>query len=809
MKVFPAIRIEGGLFSPDLLDQLLAEELPGQKPVDFGLEQSINFINEVAAIFADAKSLWEIFNHRLERIKENDPGTSLTRDSWVIPFLRFLDFELIYNRQAYTEGGMRFKISHRAGQDPYAPPVHIVSFRQKLGDLPPSGQPRLSPHSLVQEFLNRTEALWGIVTNGKTLRLLRDTTYIRRQSYVEFDLQAIFEQRLFEDFLVLYRLLHRTRFPRSGSHAHQCFLEQYYQFSVEQGARVRDRLRDGVEKAIQILGNGFLVHPQNTELREAFHRSPDDPEYLSPNDFYQKLLRLIYRFLFLLVSEDRGLISNNPLYLEHYSISRLRRLVEHRTAFTDHADIWYSLRVLWYLLSNNNPAGITDGKPPAHLLDLPVLDGALFSEPLFENYLISNKYLLQALWHIIYYMDDANTPRRVNYAALDVEELGSVYESLLDFHPSIDFSGPVPQFRLVYGSERKSTGSYYTPSELVNQLIQSALEPVVKEKLNQASTKEEKEKALLSVKIVDPAAGSGHFLLAAARYLGKVLARIRTEEDEPAPESIREAKRAVIAHCIYGVDKNPLAVELCKVALWLESHSGNKPLTFLDHRIKCGDSLVGVLDLNVLKEGIPDDAYKPLSRDDREIASKLRRKNRNERNTNQLTLQEQIHEAEDIRQFSRLAEEIDRIPEDKVSDIQLKQTTYNRLIQQTEWDRMACNLWTAAFFQPRNRDTSPEAFITTGTLTTFIENGQAHPQAQGYANAVAKKHRFFHWPLEFPDVFARGGFDVVLGNPPWEKIKLQEKEFFSTRDPEIANAQNRAERRRLIEKLPKTNPDLW
>ena len=183
MRVYPAIRIEGGLFSPDLLDQILAGELPGQRPQDFGLDPRRNLTDEIAAIFADARALWEVFKRRLENLSDSKSETSLTRKLWVIPFLSLLGYELRYNSSPP---------SYQAGEHEYAPPVHIVSFSQKPGKVSPSGRPCLSPHALVQEFLNRTEALWGLVTNGKVLRLLRDSTYIRRQCYVEFDLEAIF-----------------------------------------------------------------------------------------------------------------------------------------------------------------------------------------------------------------------------------------------------------------------------------------------------------------------------------------------------------------------------------------------------------------------------------------------------------------------------------------------------------------------------------------------------------------------------------------------------------------------------------------
>ncbi len=928
MKIFPAVRIEGGLFAPDLMDQLLAEELPGQKSRDFGLDGRRGLTDEIAAAFADAQALWRVFQHRLERLAESDLGTTVTRDAWVIPFLGLFGYELHYNRRAYTVGGLTFAISHRAGEPEDAPPVHIVGVRQELGRLAPSGRPRLAPHSLVQEFLNRTDALWGLVTNGKVLRLLRDSTYIRRQCYVEFDLEAIFTQHLFQDFAVLFRLLHRTRLPWAGDDAHQCLLEQYYQHSVEQGGRVRDRLRDGVEECIKRLANGFLGHPRNERLRRRIangewrmEEGDEEPFAIrhSPfaHDFYRQLLRLVYRFLFLFVSEDRGLISQNPLYLEHYGVSRLRRLVDMRAAYTEHDDLWLSLRVLWRLLSDDAPVPQIGRKPLAALLDLPVLNGELF-EPLdLDSFRITNRDLLGALWFLVNYQETPSSPpRRVNYAALDVEELGSVYESLLDYHPVVEASGEQPaasswHFDLVYGSERKSTGSYYTPAELVGELVKSALEPVIEERLSEAkrmansewrmvpkmikevfredvfprlqrpgglaaqrghhqadlsvdsslpeggdlrndkptsssgrvdpgehrrgvgqtphsgvhsvhspggwqpggtgnapdrlggsgalpkgddsaatrrtrnigkTTREPRAKpptpeelmkawsktpfairhslfaehALLSVRILDPACGSGHFLLAAARRLGKELARIRTGEEEPAPEQVREAIRDVVAHCIYGVDKNPLAVELCKVALWLEAHTPGKPLTFLDHRIKCGDSLVGVFDLEVLKRGIPDEAFKPVSGDDKETAKKLKAINRNERRDlerGQLTFA--FDATTEIQTLNAKAQALDEIADDSPEAIRKKKNLYDAIRHSPFAIRLAtaCDLWTAAFFQPKNGNTPGAALITTNTLRRFLESDTAHPQAVAHARTLAQQHRFFHWPVEFPEVF--------------------------------------------------------
>ncbi|MBX6773246.1 MAG: N-6 DNA methylase, partial [Chloroflexi bacterium] len=710
---------------------------------------------------------WEVLKRRLERLPESDVATSVTRDTWVVPFLSLLGYELRYNPRAYEVDGLTFAISHRAGEAEDAPPVHIVSARQELGRLAPTGRPRLAPHSLVQEYLNRTEHLWGLVTNGLTLRLLRDSTYVRRQAYVEFDLQQIFEEQRFSDFAVLYRLLHRTRLPRSAADARDCWLEQYYQHAVEQGGRVRDRLRDGVEECIKRLANGFLAHPANQDLRQRVSSDYSEPNRLRADDFYRQLLRLVYRFLFLLVSEDRGHISADPLYREHYGVGRLRRLLDRREAYTEHDDLWCSLRVLWKVLSDERLAGLLGAAP---------LNGELFAPLALDHCTITNRDFLEAFWHLAYYRESPSAPpRRVNYAALDVEELGSVYESLLEYHPQIDASGTAPRFELALGSERKSTGSYYTPPELVAELIRSALEPVIEERLKAVRGRREEERALqereiLSIRVIDPACGSGHFLLAAARRLGKELARIRTGEDEPVPERVREAIRDVVAHCIYGVDKNPLAVELCKVALWLEAHCAGKPLTFLDHRIRCGDSLVGVFDLGVLERGIPDKAFDPISTDAKEAAGLLKKRNRSERcalESGQLRLP--LVPARVVDALGAGHHDIEAIADDSPTAVREKKSRYDRLLADPERLRVAeaCDLWTAAFFQrfTPGLATSPAA-ITTDNVTDRLAD-RAHPQALAAARALAVAHRFFHWPLEFPEVFADGGFDVVLGNPPF------------------------------------------
>ena len=816
---FNTIRSEGSLISADLLSAIQSGEAHGQKSADFGVDGKIRLIDEIAACWSDAKAYWAAFQHGMGRIKEGDTGATVTREQWILPLLRTLGFEgITFSRSAAQVGGETYFISHRLGEGVEGLPIHIEGARNDLDRRPPTGRPRISPHALVQDYLNRTEHLWGIVTNGLQFRILRDSERLSRPTYLEFDLQQIMEGELFSEFQVFYRIVHRSRWPRDMESGHECLLEQYNQQGIESGGRVREHLRDGVEDALKIFGNGFLAHPDNNNLRQQLQEGG-----LEAIDYYRQLLRLIYRFLFLMVSEERNLVGPDPendhlrkVYNRHYSISRLREKVERPVNMEErYWDLWEGVKQAFRLYSHE-AFGQKMGVVP--------LNGDLFGPqamPQLENAFLYNRDFLRGFAHLSIFKEN-KTFRRINYAHLDVEELGSVYEGLLEYHPVISPSSIAGEggeeglsFALAFGTERKSTGSYYTRSELVQELIKSALVPVIAERLKNASTPQEKEQALLSMKVCDTSTGSGHFLLAAARRIGRDLAKIRTGEDQPTPTEFRLAVRDVIQHCIYGVDLNPLAVDLCKVALWLEGHSRGYPLTFLDHRIKCGNSLIGLDKMERLKEGIPDDAFKPVTGDDKEVAKKIKaqnKKERKDRGKGQELLPFDIggNLDSDLATFAEQARTIDAIADNSSEDVHKKQENYQKIRADHAWfrDWTAANIWTAAFFYPLTKVDDP-AIPTHERMMRYIENPKAaHGQLVGNANALAIKHKFFHWPLEFPEIARAGGFDVVLGNPPWERIKLQEQEFFATRDSRIADAPNKAARTKMITQLVETNPNL-
>ena len=335
--------------------------------------------------------------------------------------------------------------------------------------------------------------------------------------------------------------------------------------------------------------------------------------------------------------------------------------------------------------------------------------------------------------------------------------------------------------------------------------------PVMEERLAEAKTPQDKEEALLDLRVCDPASGSGHFLLAAARRIARELAKVRTGEEEPSPTEYRTAIRDVVRNSIYAVDKNPLAVDLCKVALWIEGHAAGLPLSFLDHHIKCGDSLVGVSDLLVLAKGIPDGAYKPVTGDDKDAAKEYRQRNKKERG-GQRSLDANLAAvvpgmADDFATFGQMEERT-------AVDVQAKEDLYGQLRGSGSrwWDiKTACDLWTYAFFAPLqkagldNLDRVP----TTNNVRNVLQGRRLNPKLEGEAIAASQVHPFFHWPLEFPDVFERGGFDVVLGNPPWDQVQLDPREFFLSKNPQISAQPNMAARNRAIQKLVGTDPTLY
>ncbi|GAA1467251.1 N-6 DNA methylase [Nocardiopsis exhalans] len=828
-QVFTAVHTVGGLLPADMLVRIAeGKDVAGSKPSDYGVVGSRSVSDDAERHWEFLKSVWKDLRKRLPTEKDGTPAgdpTGLALSQWVLPLFDELGFgrlgEVGSGRVVADDDPEKvFPLSHRW----HHVPIHVPVWGTEL-DKRPGGAGTVPPQSLVQEALNRTSAhLWAVVTNGRQLRLLRDSSALATASYVEFDLEAIFDGELFSEFVLLYRLLHASRFEvKEDEPPAACWLEKWRTDAITSGTRALEQLRKGVQEAITTLGTGFLKHPANGHLREN----------LDAKDLHAALLRMVYRLLFLFVAEDREALhppeaseQAKERYAKYFSSERLRRHARRRRG-TAHGDQYRALSIVLDALGDVN------GRPE---LALPGI-GGLFTDTEVDAPLrgleLSNDALLGAVRHLAQVRDTASKRwRSVDYRNLDAEELGSVYESLLELVPRHSAAERTFELVEIAGNDRKTTGSYYTPSSLIETLLDSSLDPVIDDAIKRgeveasaAGQPDESEAIvaeLLKLNVCDPACGSGHFLVAAARRIAKKVAAVREGNPEPTLDAVRAAMHEVVAHCIYGVDLNPMAVELAKVSLWLEALEPGKPLSFLDAHVKRGNALIGATP-KLLRDGIPDAAFIATEGDDKKHARAFEKINAKERG-GQESLFDLDEDAVKVSNtdFARGLQRITSVSVDSLADVLRQEEAYREWGSSEEYARAqhVADAWCAAFMWVK----TPE-YPTPITQNVFKE--LENPEGAGGSVEVndeivrlREQYRFFHWYLEFPDVFVvpeldaganedtgwKGGFDCVVGNPPWDSVELKEQEFFSQRDPGIATVARASERKKLIAAL-KDNPE--
>src|SRR5712691_4911337 len=343
---FTTVRSEGSILPVDLLQRIAQGDphLNGLTPEAYNLLKTEKINEAINHSWNRLLGAWAVFKAAQDKLPDKDLGTTLTRERWLLPLFSELGYGRLLTAKAIEVNDKSYPISHGWQNTP----IHLVSFKVDLDHFMrgATGATRSSPHSLVQELLNRSEShMWGIVSNGLKLRILRDNVSLTRQAYVEFDLEAMMNGEVYADFVLLWLLCYASRVE--GERPAECWLEKWSRTAHEQGTRALDQLRNGVEKAITSLGAGFLAHPANTVLREKL-RSGE----LSTQDYYRQLLRLVYRLIVLFVAEDRDILFHpeagelaRERYTRYYSTARLRRLAEQRVG-TRHADLYHSLRLV-------------------------------------------------------------------------------------------------------------------------------------------------------------------------------------------------------------------------------------------------------------------------------------------------------------------------------------------------------------------------------------------------------------------------------------------------------------------------------
>ena len=614
-----SIRNEGMLFVPQILEDLMRGKHDRESLVK--LEEGEDPATSRTYAFDVARRLYKTFSDSLTQsnykvvtrrfilnLLNNALGWKFDRD------LALADSDSPFLVPPFDPTVLDTSPSHSSTSCPVITCPHICSLDESNARFHGWGLSSASRSAtrFAQEFVNtRDEWLWAIVSNGRELRLVRDNPSLTRPSFLSFDLNAILSgQGDFAAFAFLWRMLHASRVPHSPSPApHPLFWETLHSRSAETGVRALNGLRAGVVTAIEVLGTGFLR--RNPAIREALQSGE-----LSVQDYEQELLRLAYRFLFLFVAEERRLLhapgtsdAVKKVYREGYSMVRLRRIAARYAAGSSdrHIDLYEGVRRVF--------EGLEKGEPRLGLTAL----GGIFREgscPHLKDAMLSNADLI-AVMRSLRYIDAGKKLFPVNYRDMGAEEFGSVYEGILELVPN--YTASTQQLTLVgaAGNNRKTTGSYYTPSSLVDKQIESALDPL----LERAMRSSDPEEAILELDVIDTSCGSGHFVVAAARRMASQLVAARGVETSPA--EYQRALRDVVRNSIYGVDINPLAVELAKITLWIESVVPGEPLTFLDSRFVCGDATLGIDNLNNLNHGIPAAASKPLPGDEKEAAQEL------------------------------------------------------------------------------------------------------------------------------------------------------------------------------------------
>jgi hypothetical protein len=840
------IRTEGALLPPDILQRIASLKVDGVRPADYHLPEGFRINDAITQSWDILKKHWKNFQETREQLSDTEHGTSVTNERWLLPLFK----ELEYGRLSTSSSPQIEDRSYPIERFYNHTPIHLIGCNLPMDRRTRGarGAATSSPHSMIQEFLNRSnQHQWGFLSNGRQLRILRDNVSLSRQAYIEFDLEGMMEGEVYGDFVLLWLLCHQSRVE--SERTDDCWLEKWSKLAREEGTRVLNNLRTGVTRAIELLGQGFIAHPHNDELRSKLQESGT----LTKNDFYRQLLRIVYRLLFLFVAEDRRLLHPTDadekaceLYDTYYSTRRLREMA-FKLRGSKHADLWHSLSLVFDGLNRDNglpelglPAlgsFLWNPQKTADLLGPAQIVSAIPSTPdkgerakvtgpseLQTSVFISNDDLLAAI-RILAYVEQDRVLRDIDYRNLGTEEFGSVYESLLELHPTVHIEAKSFDLGTASGNERKTSGSYYTEDSLVQCLLDSALDPVIAERLKGLKGKEA-EDAILNIKVCDPACGSGHFLIGAARRLARHLARIRTGESEPSPEDYQHALRDVIGRCIYGVDINPMSVELCKVALWMEAMEPGKPLSFLDHHILCGNSLLGTTP-RLLSDGIPDDAFSPIEGDVKAVVNSLKAQNKKERQEykkGQGYLFEPFVKLGNLpSEFSKLS----RSSDDSVADVAEKERRYAELVSGADYQnaRLLADTWCAVFVWQKDTSGLGKLCPTERDFRKIENNPHSIlPHVKSEVRRLGNQYQFFHWHLVFPDVFRlpdgssrpenaktgwNSGFDVVLGNPPWDMQEVKDNEFFAVSYPSILSVKSAKDKKGVLERIQRDDPLLW
>jgi len=718
-----------------------------------------------------------------------------------------------------------------------------------------TGEERETPSTQLLRYLRRIDDLtsgslrWGILTNGARWRLYYAGARSTIDDYLEIDLARIMglEEDVFDTAVedeerdhwlrVFAAMFSRSAFEREATDA-PSFHDRARREAAFYEERVAKNLSDLVfAKLYPALGKAIADKaPADTDIDEIRNAT----------------LILLYRLLFILYAEDRGLLPVKDSRYDDYALREARKDVGERkdagdTFSTVATPIWDRFSSLAMMIDKGDPS-----------VGLPPYNGGLFSAtetPLLNAIRLPDSVMAEAL-DILSWEQREGVRRYINYRDLSVQQLGSIYERLLEFEMK-RVDGAFEVLPNIFA--RKDSGSYYTPDELVLLIIDETLAPLIDDAYAAFDTaitslgKNDSEasklraleaadpaKAITRLRVCDPAMGSGHFLVslvdrltnAALEAMAKAveIAAAGGVEDYQSPiateiESVRSTiwhnaqaqdwaiveeqlddpqlvKRMVLKRCVHGVDKNPMAVELAKVALWLHTFTVGAPLSFIDHHLHCGDSLFGLWVRDAVDKA--GKAGELLYIDDLRNA---------ERQAAVMQRIEALTDAEIAEAES--SADMWRGIESQIGPFD----SFVSFMHALDWlnlsrdDKPLVTQWLdGGFGDPlpiaRGRK-GPEA------LRAKPEEAERFHAIWRKARQLIEEERFLNWQIAFPGVWKNwaskgreGGFDAVIGNPPWDRMKLQQVEWFAARKPEIARAQRASDRKKKIAALKDANDPL-
>ncbi len=775
--------------------------------------------DELRAAYDEIKQLWE--HEKDTAPKRNE---SQLEEKFIRPMFRKLGIP--FEVEESTEGTQRrpdygfFRTEEdgvdafqrrEEGGDFYKNAIAVADAKrwgQKLDTREKKKRDYENPSHQIDQYLRFTSTTWGVLTNGQKWRLYYKPTSHRLDSYYEIDLPTVLEQGDLEDFKYFYLFFRHDAFvPDTSGDA---FLDDVYEKSNVFAQELGEDLQDNIYEAIKHLAEGYLQYPEN-DLGE------DDLELI-----HDSSLIYLYRIIFVLYAEAEGrdlLDTNDEIYESQYSLNQLKQEVADELESGDpkyrdwQSNLQSRLDELFMLIDQGSKSrGI-----PEEDLNIPAYNGGLFrtdpdesgsDEALFlANHTVGDEHLARVI-ELLTRSESSNGVGKifVDYSSLDVRQLGSIYEGLLEYQLEVadkplavddgeyvvadESSEVVVERDKVYlttdSGERKATGSYYTPEYIVEYIVEETLrgpvdeirkDVVMDERFQNGGYAEEFAERVFDLKILDPAMGSGHFLTSVVDYLARAIITEQNREAEDKDgdvidheHDINWARRKVAQRCIYGVDSNPLATELAKVSLWLRTLAAEQPLAFLDHHLKTGDSLVGSDIQNVL-----------VDESDSE-------------NNGQLTLEQSFAHTRKkaLDHVMDRFQELLAIDNETLEDAKEMENVYSSVRNDPLYQKLLAmaNVHTAEQFGinvPSDADKRMAEALRSDSWDE-IEGQDWFRSAQ----ARAEDKRFFHWELEFPIAFYemdgnpanKPGFDAVIGNPPYViSFDKEMKEFLSDRYP--------------------------